>query len=558
MIPGLSVAQNQDTQSDLTPLQLDILKMELSREGVEDFFWPLSYADHDNFGSDLLEHYTTIVKEKSDVSIIPYKLIAKYFIADAVGIFQGDVLRERFHQAGREPMVPRSWRLWPFLFGKQAPKDMPFLNWFKNGPEKTNYTKKLFSFSSLKRLGRLFRLGQGGVSLDGLKIKPITQDVLTRDIITTDRTHIIVDHARQVPEDVVFCRSYRWFDAVDDAEFRQSFEKNDIQTENKIMAAVEALYQQNGITLESHSRQYLEKLLKEGAAYLRVHYNRLIEAPEKLPKKIWTGTGGKIWDLILRLAVVQSGGEATGHDHAMGQGVYDLSLTPFVELWAETYFVTYNETQKRCLEINSAHWPALDHEIPEIKSLSSGNNEAAIKVFPKFVQKKPEIKTIALMATVYDCDFGRMDPVVPNMVALDWQARLITHLREWGYDVIFKVHPESVVMPPSFFEDELGAQIVSEPLEGILDQLDMILFDYVYTTTFRSVLETNIPVTVLDCLGFRWSEGVKEKIEKRCQIVEGGFDKDNRMEIDWAALKIALEKAPERASNDDFAKAFLS
>ena len=37
-------------------------------------------------------------------------------------------------------------------------------------------------------------------------------------------------------------------------------------------------------------------------------------------KRLWTGSGGNIWDLMLRHAVLEVGGEVTGHDHGGGSG----------------------------------------------------------------------------------------------------------------------------------------------------------------------------------------------------------------------------------------------
>ena len=71
------------------------------------------------------------------------------------------------------------------------------------------------------------------------------------------------------------------------------------------------------------------------------------------------------------------------------------------------------------------------------------------------------------MITLYDNDRGRSGPGNTNNFLIDWQIRLIKHLRDFGYDVVVKIHPETKVMPPKMFETELGAKLPKEPFTNM-------------------------------------------------------------------------------------------
>ncbi len=560
----MTLSSSQKHPSKNTPrlAQMDIHDLDIDTNGIKDYFWPITNSEHVAFGNDLMKAYVALIKKSGDdmaPEVIPYKLMAQYFVSEAVGLLQGDLLRERSNEANRKLVVPSSWRIWPYVSKKKTPPIIPILEHLRRGPIKPNYSKKVLNLKRLKKIVKLFQLREGKISLGGLKIKPITPSILKKSIVASQRTETITNHAcNALEKEVIFCRSHKWFCEVkiQDLESFTPCKNNDL--ENSIFSGVEKTYLKNGIKLEEHSRAYLAKILQEGVSLLHVHYQRLLAMPEKLPKHIWTGSGGNVWDSMLRIAVMANGGRAEGHDHAMGQGVYGLSITPFLELWGADNFVTFNQAQIDGILSNKSYENViLDNKRVEIVSLEKTKNKESIKVFPRFLIQNPRIKTVALMATVYDCDRGRIAPVIPNIVSVDFQARLIAQLKRWGYNVIIKIHPESPILPPASFESNLGAKIISDRFEDMIDSIDMVLFDYIYTTTFRTVLETNIPVTIADYYGILWSPNVKNLINKRCSIVSGHYDEVNRAQMNWDKLRVGLNNASSKANVHDFACRYL-
>jgi hypothetical protein len=50
-------------------------------------------------------------------------------------------------------------------------------------------------------------------------------------------------------------------------------------------------------------------------------------------------------------------------------------------------------------------------------------------------------------------------PLIPDVVLVDWEARLVARLLAWGYEVMVKPHPESRVQSGRALS-ALGAQLI--------------------------------------------------------------------------------------------------
>mgnify|MGYP006195892725 CR=1 FL=1 len=161
------------------------------------------------------------------------------------------------------------------------------------------------------------------------------------------------------------------------------------------------------------------------------------------------------------------------------------------------------------------------------------------------------MKKIFLLSTLYDRDRGRIFAFYPDLVYVDWQARLISKLREWGYEVYFKPHPESQTPPPAKFA-ELGAKIIQSRFEDVMDEADLFLFDYTHTSTFMPALQSNTPLMLIDFVGLTWYKDAYRLAQQRCAIIEGGFDEHNRVKVNWNMVKEGFGQAIEKCNNHEF------
>lgn len=552
----MNVFPKSQAQTNLKALELDIHKMRPTREGLPDFYWPLSYFERDAFVRQLVESCTEILREEeNEDEARPYKLVAKNFIAEATTFFQGDSLSCRFRDAGYDPKPPENWKYWPCLFAGKAPPAPAFLESLRAGPAKPSAVKKLFNPGLLKKALKQIRFRKEGLSIDGLKVGPLNKDILKNNIITLQRGAFIGRHAACTGEDVYFVRSERWFHEVSEQEEKRAQEAANPVIEARLLKAVESAYQKQGTVLPPYSRQYLQDLLSRGAALARVHYERLIKNPGALPARLWTGSFGNTWDALLGLAVVANGGQVTAHDHGAGAGHTNMIQMGLVEFWGCTHYMAFTPGQAEELRKLAARSFSLDRKLPEICGLEKsekGNDNEGLTVLPQFEGEGKPVKTIILLATIYDGDRDRIGPGAPDNFLIDWQARLISHLQDWGYKVIIKLHPESPP-PPPYFEKEFGVEVTMDYFEDIFERGDLFLFDYLYTTAFSVALKTNVPMVFIDFYGDALTDKAESLLGKRAGLVQGGYEQ-NRAQIDWNALKRAIEQAPVKSSNHEFAK----
>lgn len=550
----LAQSSEQITTEHLQPFELDILKMSVTEDGVDNYCWPVSNNDRIHFSQNLMQAYHDIILKMGhdNPAVTPYKILCMKFINEAVAIFWGDMLREGFKEARLSPQIPDRFRYWPYLFNKKTPPQPPFPEVLKRGPNANNAARQFFTFAKFKRVLKFLRFQKGGLRVDGMKVTPITPKILQDNIISTQRIPSIKTHTEYINEDIVFCRSNRWFSPIEEDErekARADFKSDFIK---EIMNAIKGFYKDNNIKFEPHSQDYLETFLFESALSISIHYNRLLASPESIPKRLWTGSGGNVWDKMLRLAVLKNGGDVTGHDHGAGLGHVNNPIIGMVELWGCTKFISFNKNQAEELKKNDTSKHRLDGKLPEILGLQKINSGDTTKIFPKFLDPNQKIKNIFILADIYDGDRGRYGLYSPDIMHLDWHIRLAKQLKNWGYDVTIKIHPETPILPPPIFKETLGVHIETEPLENIMEQADMFLFDHIYTTAFRHALSTNVPMTVVDLHGHPWTETGKSLITKRTSFIDATYNAVNRPVMDWDALKQAIEEAPTKCNNHEF------
>jgi hypothetical protein len=147
---------------------------------------------------------------------------------------------------------------------------------------------------------------------------------------------------------------------------------------------------------------------------------------------------------------------------------------------------------------------------------------------------------------MYSGDAVHLIPFFSDVQMVDWQARLLSFLRDQGFAVSIKPHPESVHAVPA----ELAALADGRVLSGRFEDLDLadsiLLFDYPQTTAFVRAVRSINPIVVIDFdrLGIR--PEALPLFEARCALIRGSADADGRLHIDWPTLANGMDVAPLR------------
>ena len=520
-------------------INLDAQELTITKGGTSDFFYPISRKTHIDFSADLMKSYTDIISnhcEHSDIDL--YKIFAKYFISEAVAVFQGELLKKEISNKSYSYNIPEEWRVWPALFNNQVPQTPKYITDFIKGPPTPEYSKKIFSLNFAKRLTKVLTLKRGGVNIDGLKVKPITNNVLNKNIIATQRTPLIIEHAQEVNEDVIFRRSDKWFNPIDN-NIILPYELSQIDID--LLDATQEILSRYNLEFSDHIKQYLINIIKESIAPFKVHSDALAKM-DNLPRTLWIGTSGNIWDCLLKLAVRQKGGYVCGHDHGTGQAHITTPLMGLIELWGSDEFYTFTDNLAGAVP----DWSLMDEKSVLI---TSPKNKKSISYDSNRENKNG---SVFLLSTVYDKDRGRMNPLMPDIPQIDWQTRLVSFLKDKSYDVTIKSHPESSFPVPKTFETELGAKINSDRFGEVYEHADMFIFDYICTSTFKDALKTNIPIIIINFGDVEWTDKAYSLIIKRCSFIKGYYDDDNRLQVAWGEFDNSADEAIKKASNSEF------
>ena len=534
-------------------LVLDLLSREVSPDGVDDFYWPYTRVEIMKFDDLLCERYSKLVgKEPVDTPHgMASRVLLKYFVSEAICLFQGLLLKQRCEQDGvaveLEGIEEKEWRLWPAILNNRHPQRPGYFNKLQSGPKKNSSAKRLFSFSFIKKATRLLKLKKGAMRVDGLALKPMTASVYAQDVVASQRLGGVSQHASEVEDEVVFSRSDRYFRSVEKQDIDNFDFSNAQKFIDSILKSFEDTAHECGADCDDNVRSYLQGFAHEMYAMLSVHLGRLLSEDKPLPQRLWIGTTGHLWDALLACAVKLKGGYVCGHDHGSGLGHVHMGFAGFIDLWICDEFRTFSKGQAEGLKEGVPDWAYLGFE----KANISYPADQKAKLPTDTASQKTEELNIVLFSTIYDRDRGRMGPLMPDVIQVDWQARLIAHLTSWGHNVIVKAHPESPFQLYESFE-AMGAKIYTERYEDIDVEADIFMFDHIYTSVFCMALNSNVPMVVFDFDKLPWTDNAERMIKDRAQIVNGRYDTQNRLQLDWSSFKAQVESAASLPVKHDF------
>ena len=109
--------------------------------------------------------------------------------------------------------------------------------------------------------------------------------------------------------------------------------------------------------------------------------------------------------------------------------------------------------------------------------------------------------------------------------------------------MLHKPHPGSVSLPRDGFTQAFGGRTLTEPFDQVMHLADAFIFVTSQSTPFISILAESKPVVFIDLGLFEWVPEAYEMLGRRCRIVRGRFDEDNRAQVDWDELRNAISEA---------------
>ena len=291
---------------------------------------------------------------------------------------------------------------------------------------------------------------------------------------------------------------------------------------------------------------YLYEWVRETGSWVQFYRNRLKtgQLNRRIPNKLWIGTAGIVWNRMLADEVLSRGGSVTGHDHAMGANYSEIDTCMYTESQSCDEFYTFSNAQaiqheRRAKELS------ISGAVPKMVVVDRPLNFAKQEIGKQARDlSAKEAKSIMVLTPLYPDDMLGPHSLLPTPVIVDWQARLFSSLVSGGYKVVHKPHPETEFPWPDHFSDDFDVQAITGRFEECYLPYDIFIFDYARTTTFGFILQTKKPVILIDFGFTALTPEDQELLSRRCVVIKGWFDGDNRAQIEFAELAGAIEKAP--------------
>lgn len=548
-----------------TPLTIEHIAF--GPDGIEPFYWPVGRGELVAFRDTLLVRLVPLLNRgvaDKEPCAREARLLSLFWLSEAMGLYQAVLLEQRLRGAGRIPLHGPRCRLWNAVFQGRPPEAAPLLVQLA-GAELSRRKSPFRIFS------KLFSPCAKPAADSKLDVVPFTalrkqelpdipsvsfpaRSVLADGVVATRRSDIITMHASACGRKAVHVVSGRWFAPLGGAEAAPAVSP---ELFGALCDAVAQSFQECGAQLPEFLRTYLLAQVSRACGLVAAHLARLVDRNSALPARLWTGTGGNIWDRMLRLAVRDCGGQVTGHDHALGDSYLAWQESFFLNEFFECdTFVTYTKKQRDLLAEQIRRSPPLAGHCPRIESVAWPAGTSAADAFVRF-PLPVRLRRVMVIGVFYVGEQVRVYPLQPDVVAVDFQARLLAKLHEWGFQAVFKEHPESAVRAPAKFESELGARNDARPFEQVIEDADVLLFSCLRTSTFNITMRTNKPAVYLDFNEDDFAEDARSLLSRRCPIVAAGVTQENRVWIDWEELRAALLESPARAMNTQFFERYL-
>jgi len=529
-------------------LLLDIDEIELTHEGVKGFYWPILPSEIDIFSKRLLKSLVSVIrkgKAEKFFGVDEAIVLGLYFAQEATMVYQAHLLINRAKQDGYEIKSAKKNRLVNAFLKEKKPAPSVIVRQLRHGPTplKKGYAPLRFIRDILveKKEGMIRR-----------SCFPINYK---KRIVSMTIDPVSIAMAKRSKEKISYKRPNFWFKKPKDI-FRDNPEYK-LMIE-RIMSTTMDAFSLADLQPSAIVNSYLYEWLKESINLVGWYLAMLKKHDRKVPKHLWTNTGGYLWSRILSRYIREKGGTVTRHTHAGGGGYFNDSWAQGVFEFEDCdTFVAFSEKHIESYEKAYTGEDVVQDKLPKFTPLNKINEQQGIAIMPSPRKKK---KTIMYATTVYPGEFiyQAANGLMSDIVLLDWEIRLVLALRKMGYEVLLKPHPKDglCVAPPSSINNLLGPVVMNERFEDVMNLADVIIMDAPISSVFFTSIRSGKPFVYMDFQIASFHDEAYSLLKRRCPIIKGWYDHDKRANIDWNLLKEAIETS-DQYKDQSFAKNYL-
>jgi hypothetical protein len=509
-----------------------------------EFYWPISWSEHKIIRDDFISNYATLSRAKnnsSDLDSVALSILSMEIVQEYLKCWFVTALEKRVQEqikTGNNTQIILS----DFVFDT------------KYDHNRLEFLKSRFKSSAIRSCARPL---YGVIERENYSWRWPFLVNFSNNIVATDKNSLVTNQARQLDKSIALVSFRYWFG---ECCSKQNLKKYSIN-KNKIDEFIDLSMSAAGLVgdkLNNNQLKYLASWIEDASSVVKYYLEYLLKNRHKLPKTLWTGSGGYIFRRILHMAVRLNGGTSISHDHGSGLGCFNIIDTNLTEFVTPDIFVTFSESQKLGYEKQFNNRFKFCDSWPEIKYIENNYNNTKLDESEGNYDNKSSIKNIIFVSNQLRGMHIPLTPIEFDHVAIDWQHRLFARLKKMGFNIIYKGHPDSYAKTPEYLAKDLSIQISDKPYEEIMNNGDLIIYDYLHSSTLQHTLKSNLPVLYIDFGHCPLNQEADVLIKKRIQFVDGWHDDFNRCQINWDELESALINAQNKVNENEFVNSYFN
>ncbi|MCX7353292.1 MAG: hypothetical protein NTY59_00380 [Alphaproteobacteria bacterium] len=278
--------------------------------------------------------------------------------------------------------------------------------------------------------------------------------------------------------------------------------------------------------------EYLDQAATDLAAMASVH---------RLPKTLWSGSGGNYMARAIGLEVMRRGGQVLRFDHGGSTG---MIATPdpltLRETSVSTEFVVASDAVAALCRAQDAAQPVRGlRQAAILAGAGEPHLRSAVALPPRASGARPKV----VYATGALYGFRQLiPPVLRDPVYLDWQLRVAETLNSLPIMLLLKPHPEGIFRGKRHPLADVGPSTTAR-FETVMADHDVFVFDFALSTAFWTAVCSDRPIVFLDLGLAPFDPTIRAALERRCRIVPAQWGTDNIPRVTRESLGQAISDA---------------
>jgi hypothetical protein len=260
----------------------------------------------------------------------------------------------------------------------------------------------------------------------------------------------------------------------------------------------------------------------------------------KSRQKLFAGTGANYYTRMLGRVMKDKGGELHCFEHGEGRFWYNNSEMAYTEFGIADHYYTFSPKAREaltdyCSESSLLIGHKTIHASQQGITLFGGVKRNLSSLNIRCASQRIMYVSNAFRGNKVNCEIR-----IHDTVYLEWQNYLFNLLKEIGYEVYVKYHPESILTNKKFMPFG-NVNYLDGNFNTYLDFDGTFLFDFPMTTAFREALLSSNPVLLVYSGHPVINAKMLEVLTSRISVVRSFYDDQNRLRVSKELMKQNLD-----------------